>query len=454
MVGIGGVGMSAIAQILLDRGVEVSGSDAAASAALDRLRAAGAAVSVGHDARQVGPADLLVVSSAVPPDNPELAEAARRAVPVVGRGALLAELAASRRTVAVAGSHGKTTTTAMIALALEAAGADPTAVIGGRVGRLGGNARVGRGPFMVVEADESDRSFLLLSPEVAVITSIDDEHLDAYGGMPGLEAAFAAFAARPGAGGCVIACADEPRLRRLLRTVPTPAITYAIDEPSATVRASGVALDAAGSRCRPIVRHGPARDDLELVLRVPGRHNLQNALAALAVALRLDLPLPAVAASLARFEGVDRRFELCGEAAGVRVVDDYGHHPTEVAAAIETARLGASGRVVVVFQPHRYTRTRLLRERFGPALARADAVILTEVYGAGEAADPEASSRAIAVAVEAASPIPVRCVDSLDAAVEAAVAAARPGDVIVTLGAGTIGTIARRIVRALEARAS
>ena len=453
MVGIGGVGMSAIAEILLERGCDVSGSDAAGSAAVERLRAAGATVFVGHAARQVGPADLLVVSSAVPADNPELVEAARRAIPVVGRGAMLAELAASRRTVAVAGSHGKTTTTAMIALALEAAGLDPTAVVGGRVRPFGGNARVGHGPFTVVEADESDRSFLHLSPEIAVITSVDDEHLDAYGGMPELEAAFTAFAERVPPGGCVVACADDARLRRLLRAAPVPLLAYGIDHPAA-VRARGVDLAAGGSRCRVTVHGSPARDEVELTLGVPGRHNLQNALAAMTVAVRLGLPLAPVAAALARFEGAERRFERHGEAGGVQVVDDYGHHPTEVAAAIETARLGAPGRVIVVFQPHRYTRTVRLRDRFGPALALADAVILTAVYAAGEHPISGASSRSIAAAVEAASPVPVLCVETLDAAVDAAVATARPGDVVLTLGAGTVGTLAPRIVRSLEGRAS
>ena len=454
MVGIGGAGMSAIAEILLDRGLEVSGSDAAPSAVLDRLRTAGANVHVGHAAGQVGPADLLVVSSAVPADNPELEEAERRAIPVVGRGALLAELAAAWRTVAVAGSHGKTTTTSMIALALEDAGGDPTAVIGGRVRALGGNARVGRGPWMVVEADESDRSFLHLAPEVAVLTSVDDEHLDAYGGMAELEEAFAAFAARVPAAGCVVACADDARLRRLLRTAPAPLLAYGIDEPSAVVRALDVTLGASGSRCRVAVRCGPAPAEVELALRVPGRHNLQNALAALTVAVRLGLSPARAAAALARFEGAERRFEHHGEAGGVRVVDDYGHHPTEVAAAIETARVGTPGRVIVVFQPHRYTRTLRLRERFGPALALADAVILTEVYAAGESPIAGATSGAIAAAVRAVSRVPVHCVGTLDAAAVAAVGTARPGDVVLTLGAGTVGTIAPRILRFLEERAS
>ena len=454
MVGIGGAGMSAIAEILLDRGLEVSGSDAAPSATLDRLRRAGARVHVGHAARQVGTADLLVVSSAVPAHNPELEEAARRAIPVVGRGALLAELAASRRTVAVAGSHGKTTTTSMIALALEDAGGDPTAVIGGRVRALGGNARVGRGPWMVVEADESDRSFLHLEPEIAVLTSIDDEHLDAYGGMAELEEAFAAFAARVPAAGCIVACADDARLRRLLRAAPAPLLAYGIHEPSAAVRALEVTLGAAGSRCRIAVRCGPAPAEVELALRVPGRHNLQNALAALTVAVRLGVPPARVVAALARFEGADRRFEHHGEAGGVRVVDDYGHHPTEVAAAIETSRLSAPGRVIVVFQPHRYTRTLRLRERFGAVLALADAVILTEVYAAGESPVAGATSGAIAAAVRAVSPIPVHCVETLDAAAVAAVGTARPGDVVLTLGAGTVGTIAPRILRLLGERPS
>lgn len=454
MVGIGGVGMSGIAELLVTLGYDVSGSDMSESMAMDRLRAVGAHVTVGHDARHVGRPDVVVVSSAVPGDNPELAEAARLAIPVVSRGAMLAELAGLKRAIAVVGSHGKTTTTSMVTVVLEACGVDPTAIIGGRVSAFGSNARLGRGPFIVVEADESDRSFLHLSPEIAVLTNIDDEHLEAYAGMDGLEQAFAAFASRVPPHGCLVACADDERLRRLTRASTRPVLTYGIDEPSASVRAYDVTLRATGSRCCVSVTTDDAREELVLDLRIPGRHNVLNALAAVAVGMQVGADPSVMRDALARFAGADRRFEVHGEVDGIRVVDDYGHHPTEIAAVLETARLGNPGRVIVVFQPHRYTRTQRLLDRFGPALALADALILTDVYAAGEAPLPGATAAAIAASVAATSPIPIRRVASLDEAVATVVSVARRGDVIVTLGAGSIGRIAPRIVESLKGRES
>ncbi len=454
MVGIGGVGMSGIAELLVNLGYDVSGSDLTESSALDRLRAAGAHVTVGHDAGYVGRPDMVVVSSAVPADNPELAEAARRAIPVVSRGAMLAEVAGLRRAIAVIGSHGKTTTTSMVAVILVACGVDPTAIIGGRVGAFGSNARLGRGPFIVVEADESDRSFLHLSPEIAVLTNIDDEHLEAYAGMDDLEQAFAVFASRVPPHGCLVACADDERLRRLTRAATSPVMTYGIDEPTASVRAYDVTLGATGSRCCVSVNTDTARADIELDLRIPGRHNVLNALAAVAVGTQIGADTSVMRDALARFAGVDRRFEVHGEVDGIRVIDDYGHHPTEITAVLETARLGNPRRVVLVFQPHRYTRTRRLLNRFGPALALADTLILTDVYAAGEAPVPGATAAAIAASVAATSPIPIRRVASLDEAVETVVSIARRGDVIVTLGAGSVGQIASRIIELLKGRES
>ena len=452
MVGIGGIGMSGIAELLANLGYQVTGSDLASSATTERLSALGVQVAEGHDAGHVGNADIVVVSSAVPGDNPEIVEATRRAIPVVGRGAMLAELTGLRSGIAVVGSHGKTTTTAMIALVLNDAGLDPTAVIGGRLSAFGSNARLGHGRFMVVEADESDRSFLHLSPEIAVLTNIDDEHLEAYAGIEDLERAFTEFAGRIPDDGRVIACADDRRLRHLVDHIDRPILTYGIDEPAADIRAENLTLGPDGSRCEVILTTDTAGEGFWLRLGVPGRHNVLNALAAVAVGAHLGVPTSSTGPALSRFTGVDRRFQVHGEVDGVVVVDDYGHHPTEIAAVLETARLRAGRRLIVVFQPHRYTRTLRLLDRFGPALAAADELILTPVYPASEPPIPGATSHAIADAVRRVSSIPVQVVDSLDEVARIAASRAHPGDVIVTLGAGSISRIAPQIVTALAAR--
>ena len=452
MVGIGGIGMSGIAELLQGAGYEVTGSDLASSAATVRLRSAGIRVAEGHAAAHVGEPDVVVVSSAVPGDNPELVEARRRRIPVVGRGVMLAELTKRKRTVAVAGSHGKTTTTSMVALVLEAAGLDPTAVIGGVVDALGGNARYGRGPFMVVETDESDRSFLHLTPEIAVVTNVDDEHLEAYDGVAGLVGAVGQFAGSVPESGCVVACAEDSAVAEVAARCPRPVVTYGIDVPSASVHAEGVRLGTSGSTARVTVDVRGRRSDLDLQLTVPGRHNLLNALAAIGVASWLGVAPETTAGALCGFGGVERRYSRRRVSGGIEIVDDYAHHPTEIEAVLETARLGAPARLVVVFQPHRYSRTARLLDRFGQVLGRADWLLLTEVYAASEARLEGVDAAAVARAVRRHSPVPIRIAASLEDAASRVAALARAGDVIVVLGAGSIGRLAPRIVESLERR--
>src|SRR5947207_6359060 len=387
--------MSGIAELLANLGYAVSGSDEKKSAVTDRLATLGIRVAQGHDAANVGGADVVVVSSAVRPANPEVREAGRRQIPVIPRAEMLAELMRLRFNVAVAGSHGKTTTTSMIALMLERAGLDPTAVIGGRLSAFASNARLGRGELMVAEADESDRSFLKLFPTIAVMTNIDHEHLENYGGFDDLQQAFVDFANKVPFYGGVVACADDANLSAVLPSMTRRVTTYGLDA-DADITAIDIALEPFAVRAvveRRSVRTadgGSARTILgPLTLHVSGRHNLQNALAAVAVGLELDLPFERIAAGLADFRGVERRFEVRGEPHGILVIDDYGHHPTEIAAVLRAARtLGR--RIVVAFQPHRYTRTASLLNAFGPALAAADQVVLTDIYAAGE--DPIAGA--------------------------------------------------------------
>ena len=375
-VGIGGSGMNGIAELLVNLGYAVSGSDARASAVTERLASLGARVFEGHDAANVGDADVVVYSSAVRPTNPEIVEATRRRIPVIPRAEMLAELMRLRYGIAVAGAHGKTTTTSMIALVLERGGLDPTAVIGGRLSAFGSSARLGRGDFMVVEADESDRSFLKLTPTVAVITNVDQEHLEAYRDFEDLQQAFVAFANRVPFYGSIVACADDETLRRLLPGMSRPVVTYGLDAEDADYRGTDVSGVGMEWRCTVVRRPGPASGGVgsetlgEIVLHVPGRHNLQNALASVAVGIDLGVPFDRIAAALAEFRGAERRFESHGEAAGVIVIEDYGHHPTEIAAVLAAARAALGRRLVVVFQPHRYSRTRRLFDRFAPALGR------------------------------------------------------------------------------------
>lgn len=458
-VGVGGSGMSGIAELLANLGYSVSGSDAKLSPVTEHLASLGVRVAEGHDARHVGEADVVVYSSAIRPTNPEIVEATRRRVPVIPRAEMLAELMRLKYGIAVAGAHGKTTTTSMIALVLERAGLDPTAVIGGRLSAFGSSARLGRGDFMVVEADESDRSFLKLSPAIAVVTNIDQEHLEAYRGFEDLQQAFVAFANKVPFYGAVIACADDPYLRRLLPSVSRRVVTYGLDEPGADYRGIEVAGSGFESRCQ-VVRRTPAAASGpgipqrlgEIVIRVPGRHNLQNALAAVAVGVELDVPFARIAAALEGFRGAERRFQSHGEPGGVLVIEDYGHHPTEIAAVIAAARSALGRRLVVVFQPHRYSRTRGLLDRFGPALAGADEVVLTDIYAAGEDPVPGVTVDLLADHVRRSLEAPLHVVRNLADLPAAVAGLARPGDAVILLGAGSIGGAAGPVAAALAAR--
>jgi len=450
-IGVGGIGMSGIAELLANLGYVVSGSDEKRSSVTDRLEAMGVRVSSGHDAAHVGDAEVVVVSSAVRPSNPEVREAVRRQIPVIPRAEMLAELMRLRFSIAVAGAHGKTTTTSMIALVLERAGLDPTAVIGGRLSAFGGNARLGRGELMVAEADESDRSFLKLFPTIAVITNIDHEHLENYGGFDDLQQAFVDFANKVPFYGGVVACADDAHLSAVLGRMTRRVTTYGLDT-DADITASDIVLDPFTVRAVVSRREAHASTTTRLgrlTLNVSGRHNLQNALAAVAVGLELGLSFERIVAGLAEFRGVERRFDVRGEPNGVLVIDDYGHHPTEIAAVLAAARtLGR--RIVVAFQPHRYSRTAALMDDFGPALAAADHVVLADIYSAGEDPMPGVTLDALAAAIRRTGPASLEVVPRFEDLVPVLVRAARPGDVVVTLGAGSIGSVPDRLVQALE----
>ena len=442
--------MSGIAELLVNLGYEVSGSDAKMSDVTDRLASLGVHVQRGHDAAHVGPADVVVVSSAVRPDNPEIAAARRQGIPVIPRAEMLAELMRLRYGIAIAGAHGKTTTTSMVALVLERAGLDPTAVIGGRLSAFGSNARLGRGDFMVVEADESDRSFLKLSPVIALVTNIDREHMESYGSWDALQQAFADFANKVPFYGAVIACADDPAVSALLPRLERRIITYGLDSPAAQIAGQGAALAAFASSCTVVRRPAAGGEELlgSITLRVPGRHNLLNALGAVAVGLEVGVPFERMASALREFQGAERRFQLHGEINGVMVVDDYGHHPTEISAVIAAARSGLERRVVVVFQPHRYSRTRDLLDAFGTALGAADEVVLTDIYPAGESPLPGVTVEAVEAAVRRTG-TPVRVVKALEEVPRAVASLSRPNDLVITLGAGSIGTIPDRILNEL-----
>ncbi|MGE0450049.1 MAG: UDP-N-acetylmuramate--L-alanine ligase [Vicinamibacterales bacterium] len=454
-IGIGGSGMCGIAELLANLEYVVTGSDERRSPATDRLASLGVRVHTGHAAENVAGADVVVVSSAVPTDNAEVQEAHRRGIPVIPRAEMLAELMRLRFAIAVAGAHGKTTTTSMIAFALERAGLDPTAVIGGRLSAFGSNARLGRGELMVAEADESDRSFLKLFPSMAVITNIDREHLESYGTFEELQQAFVDFANKVPFYGAVVCCADDPHVAAVVSRMTRRVISYGFSQ-SADVTAADVVLRPMGSSATVKRRAGRAADAAAshatlgtLELRVPGRHNLQNALAAVAVGLEIGVPFERMALGLREFAGAERRFEVRGERGGVLIVDDYGHHPAEIAAVLDAAR-ALGRRIVVVFQPHRYSRTAALMNEFGPALSGADHVVLTSIYAAGEPPVPGVTLDQLSSSIEQHRGGAVDVVPEL-ADVPAAVAkVVRPGDVVITLGAGSISTVPEQLIACLE----
>ena len=444
--------MSGIAEVLANLGYAVSGSDVKRSAATARLEQLGAAVHEGHAASHVGDADVVVFSSAVRPANPEVVEANRRGIPVIPRAEMLAELMRLRFSIAVAGSHGKTTTTSMIALALERAGLDPTAVIGGRLSAFGSNARLGLSEYMVAEADESDRSFLMLWPSIAVITNIDHEHMESYGSFEDLQHAFAEFANKVPFYGGVVACADDPELAPVLPRIKRRLTTYGLDNADAHIVGTDIELGSFGARC--LVHRARTDGTTErlgaLALHVPGRHNLLNALATVAAAEGVGVGFDKVAAALQEFHGAERRFERHGEPGGVLVVDDYGHHPTEIAAVLAAARATLGRRLVVAFQPHRYSRTERLMDAFGPAMKDADEIVLTDIYAASEEPIAGVTIDVLADAVRRGSGRPVQVVAKLEDVVPALLRVARPGDAVITLGAGSIGTLPARLVEALK----
>ena len=454
-VGIGGIGMSGIAELLANLGYEVSGSDARRSDATDRLLSLGVKVAIGHRAENVGEVDVVVFTSAVREDNPELEAAKAHGIPIIPRAELLGELMRLRFGIAVAGAHGKTSTTSMIALVLESAGLDPTAVIGGRLRAFGGNARLGRGAYMVAEADESDRSFLKLFPAIAVMTNIDREHMEAYGSIDKLHEAFVAFANRVPFYGAIVACADDPALVSLRPRFTRRLITYGLTREDTDIAATDVRLAGYGSEST-IVRRRPSGGHVEVLgqlrLQVPGRHSVQNALATIAVSLELDVPFETITSALEGFQGVERRFEHRGVIGGVTVIDDYGHHPTEIAPVLAAARAALPTRVIVAFQPHRYSRTRDLMREFGLALAAADEVVLTDIYPASEDPIPGITVEALAAAINSGRAQPVRIVAGLEQIAPTLAELARPGDVVITLGAGSIGSVASGVVAELERR--
>ncbi|MCA1822727.1 MAG: UDP-N-acetylmuramate--L-alanine ligase [Mycobacteriales bacterium] len=445
LIGVGGAGMSGIARILIARGVAVSGSDAKDSRALIALAALGADVSVGHDAANIGAAEAVVISSAIRSSNVELVAAQERGLPVLPRAAALAGVMADRRGVAIAGTHGKTTTTSMLTVALQHCGADPSFAIGGDLNEPGSNAHWGTGEIFVAEADESDESFLLLRPDVAVVTNVEPDHLDHYGDPLAVEAAFTRFVAGLRADATLVVCADDAAARRVAAAASCAVRTYGLNA-DADLHIDALALSGTTSAF-DITTDGQRLGRVQL--GVPGRHNAVNAAGALAAALALGYAADDLIAGLSRFAGVRRRFELKGQAAGVRVYDSYAHHPTEVRADLAAAReVAGDGRVIAVFQPHLYSRTRAFAAEFGAALGAADDVVVTEVYGAREDPVPGVSGAQVAAAVTLPAGH-VRYEPSFRALAQAAAALAHQGDIVLTMGAGDITLLAPEVLTAL-----
>ena len=455
LVGIGGSGMSGIAEVLVNQGFRVSGSDLGESAATRRLQAAGAQVTLGHDAANIAGADVVVISTAVKADNPEVVAARARQVPVVPRAQMLAELMRLKSGIAIAGTHGKTTTTSLVASILAEAGMDPTFVIGGRLNAAGANARLGKGDFLVAEADESDASFLLLNPVISVVTNIDADHMDTYGhDFARVKQAFVDFLQRLPFYGVAVLCEDDPNVREIMPLVSKHVVRYGMSE-TARVRAENVRADGA-RMLFDLVRVNGQTTRLPIELNLPGMHNVLNALAAIAVACEVQAPDAAIVKALAEFNGVGRRFQRYGEilladldgdeAGSFTLVDDYGHHPVEMAATIAAARGAFPGRrLVLAFQPHRYTRTRDCFEDFVKVLSTVDALLLAEVYPAGEAPVVAADGRALARAIRVAGQVEPVFVEDIADMPRAILSAARDGDVVITMGAGSIGAVPAKL---------
>jgi UDP-N-acetylmuramate--alanine ligase len=449
LVGIGGSGMSGIAEVLLSSGYAVSGSDLKESSVTRRLRKLGATIQEHHKAENAHGAHVVVVSSAVPPENVEVIEAHRLKIPVIPRAEMLAELMRLKFGIAVAGAHGKTTTTSIVASVLASAGLDPTFVVGGRVDHAGANARLGQGEYIVVEADESDRSFLLLSPVIAVVTTIDREHLDQYSSLEEIQATFLQFVNHVPFYGEVILCLDEPNVQAILPFVKRPVITYGTSS-QADLVISEVKLEGLSSQFR-LKFHG---DDLGTfrLPSPPGIHNVRNAAAGAAVGLALNVPADLIRAGLAKFSGVDRRFEIKGTYGGVTLIDDYGHHPVEIRATLEAARGCGYERLLILFQPHRYTRTRWLWEDFRRSFNQADILVMTEIYAANEPPMEGITGERLAEAISTAGHKNVVYSSTMQAGLEYMLREARPGDAILTIGAGSVGRVLDQLALLLESR--
>ncbi len=452
-VGIGGSGMSGIAELLASQGYTITGSDLRAGPSVERLRALGVDVHVGHDAANLGDAQVVVVSSAIKQDNPELAAARAAKCPVIGRAEMLAELMRLKDGIAVGGSHGKTTTTSLIAHVLERAGLDPTAVIGGRVMGTGtdrSGARLGRGDLLVAEADESDGSFLRLAPVVTVITNIDPEHLDHYGSFEAVQDAFVEFANHIPFWGVAVICFDHPGVQTILPRLTRRVLTYGFSS-QADLIAEEVQVARPGSRF--VVRRG-AEVLGEAVIPLPGRHNVANALACIGVALEQGVAFETIVSALADFGGVERRFETKGRARGVWVVDDYAHHPAELRATLKAARSVHDGRVIAVFQPHRYTRTRDCFDDFATAFNDCDALVVSEIYAAGDTPIPGVTGEALADAIRKHGHRDVRFAPDLDTLVDTLPKQLEDGDLLLTLGAGDVSSLGPRLLEALHGGAT
>lgn len=445
-VGIGGVGMSGIAEVLLNQGYSVTGSDLKLSAVTERLARLGARIFEGHSAEHLEAVDVVVISSAIKPSNPELREAQRRQIPIIPRAEMLAELMRMKYGITVAGTHGKTTTTSMIAVLLQHAGMDPTVVVGGRLNALGSNAKLGTGDFMVVEADESDRSFLMLSPTLAVVTNIDEDHMESYAGLEDLKDAFVRFVNKVPFYGAVILCLDEPNVQSIIPKIKRRIVSYGFSGQADLVIVNPV---FEGRRSHYQLRY---RGELlgNFQLNIPGRHNVANATAALAVGLDLGIPSSVLSTALEHFAGADRRFQVKGQSHGITVIDDYGHHPTEIKATLEAARLLGEQRVIVVFQPHRYSRTQYCFEGFARSFYQADVVIVGDIYGAGEDPLEGVDSKRLVEAIKAHGHKNARYVGDLSRIPPVLKPELNAGDVVITMGAGNVWKVADELLAILE----
>lgn len=446
MVGIGGTGMSGIAEVLLNLGYQVSGTDISKNQATKRLKSLGATVNIGHRADKVEGADVVVISSAVHNDNVEVKEAVRKKIPVIPRAQMLAELMRMKYGIAVAGSHGKTSTTSMIASVLEQAGFDPTIIVGGRLNTIGANAKLGEGDFIVAEADESDRSFLYLSPFIAVLTNLDEEHLDQYKTVDEIKKTFVNFANKVPFFCPVVLCLDNPNLQSLIPLLDRRVITYGFST-QADVFARDPEFEGFSSTST-VFWQGTKLGKMNL--NVPGLHSIQNAMAAVAVGLDLDVPAPVIFKALEKYSGIGRRFELKETVNGIMVIEDYAHHPTEIKATLEAAKRGWPRRIVAVFQPHRYTRLSLLMKQFGTSFNQADILIITSIYPAGEEAIPGTNSEALCREIRQYGHKMVIHEPDMRAIPKRIQELAQPGDMVFVLGAGSINKIIPEIIREIK----